>query len=227
MSIQRTGLVSPACATSLNCGEIVTDVNFNKLVDGIKSIYSIGTCGAYLPGAVRNNVKQPICGWHYGTPNGIPTSANSGYEAFSHKWPLHLNAGYDRWSLDIEVCLMSRVEPLIPRAARIKMKRLVIIAYGYGGASQVLADVVQSTPGPGQHLVIANSATSISLSGVWNASMLPPAGSMEAGRIACSVTVSTEAEPPLAYGSSGSLNILARSEWYGLMNLYLNNFKLC
>lgn len=229
MATQRTDIGLISCLDEVQCNDTITAVGWNKIVQSIEGLYTIGTHLIDLPDKRVNRYRHPAIGWAFGSV--ALASAPATYQDSIVRHPIHINPHYDRWSLEFEVNLIDQTlySGVGPSGIRFRFTKITILAYGYGNNTQLLAEIIPSgTPGTGQHVAAPNVVKVFNLTGQFNANMLPPSGEEFAGRITVEITTQTSIPPAFQfYWNKGSHTITGNADWFGLLCMKGRIYKVC
>lgn len=235
MGVVRNGIPPAYCQDDVQCGDIVTAVNYNKLLSSIRNLQQIGTIGAELPAKMINNCLRPAHGWSQGTFSILNSGTPGTYQVVTtHGLPFFADLSRFTLCFDAKTLYNSTIGGAGPKAVRHIME-ISISAVGYNGATQTLADVLLPTTTPtavsfaqaGGTIAAPGAAVFREVDAAWNSNMLPPSGSMWQGSLVVTLNITKAVISPLPFFDVLNLTIPGLLDWFGVRQLQLRHYKKC
>jgi hypothetical protein len=225
----RTDIPSTEVLSEVACGEIITEVEYNKMRAAVNALKSFGAPVFQIHDRAYNGARQPAVGFGYGiasfpTPPASPGEvawgpATNGYvnisDTFSLFYITYIASGY------------SRTGGLGPNGWYAYLK--TVVTYSNGVSSLVLLTLVSDTPystyAPGdvKMPVYPGALQADAYPNV--VAMSPALPNMQASTISVQHYLVFNKGPWAGYATGGapsSINITDRNQWHGLLTMSIN-----
>lgn len=233
MGVVRNGIPPAYCQDDVQCEDILTAVNYNKLLSSVRNLQQIGTMGAEIPAKMINNCLRPAHGWSQGTFSITDHTVPGTYNVITtHGLPFFNDLG--RFTLCYDARLLFNTTIAGAQAVR-HILEVSISAIGYNGATQTLSEVLlpSTLPTPvsfaqaGGTIASPGASTFREVDAAWNSNMLPPSGQMWQGTLVLTLRITKAQISPLTFFPKLNLTLPGLLDWFGVRQLQLRHYKKC
>ena len=218
------------CTVQVACGDVISEVLYNKVSEGLQGVYNAGSVVADGPHQCINRIYYPANGYTVGSTPFPQAVGQDNVGSIFH--PVEFHKGTTMFSLVTEVSPL--FSGLFSGAINYKheFKNINFFMEGYAPSgsppTQYLLKVVPGVAGVGETHVAANTKKILRVAGAINANMLPPAGNAWDGRLRIDIIGNTDvlvAGP--SFGIYPNFIIPFGGSWYGVLYYQLKFFKTC